>query len=339
MTKTTSNGNQSDKPPTWPANLLQALARYCFQTGNRLFAGDNVPWKRPLDGANWKIQHLLIADDAQLARTRTPFGWVDFCQIVGVTEEELDQASRWNGKGVLNILKREAATGGDWLVTDVRRTQSVFELFPETLQQLQDDLEKEGSDLAGINAEFTFREIGKNKFKTEIDSGIVIEKSDGVESKPDIMSFNTSNSLSSSLHKSYPVGYQPSNIIPLDGIELTFAPYAAKFLMLAVKDRIRHGRHFTFKSRNLALTFVSETVTGSAVSKEFPYGVIGYWVQVLLPNDLVPRMMTEFSRLKTSVDDEEEECRREIFDFPDKNLRIIIEKPENIHGIMKAVAL
>lgn len=79
-----------------------------------------------------------------------------------------------------------------------------------------------------------------------------------------------------------PIVSQPNltKIIPLDGLELILDPYAAKFLLLAVKDRIRHGRHFTLKSQNLAVTFVSETVTGSVVNKENPYGILGYWMQV-----------------------------------------------------------
>lgn len=153
--------SETDKPPTWPANLLQALARYVFQTGNRFVIGDNVPWRKSLDNSTSNIQHMLIANDPQLMRTETPFGWVDFCQIVGVTEEELDQASRWNGKGVLNLLKKDPTTGGEWLITNMNRSQSVFELFPETLQQLEKDLESEGSDLAGVNADFTFKEIPK----------------------------------------------------------------------------------------------------------------------------------------------------------------------------------
>lgn len=41
------------------------------------------------------------------------------------------------------------------------RSQSVFELFPKTLNELKQNLEYEGSDLAGINAEFAFKEIPK----------------------------------------------------------------------------------------------------------------------------------------------------------------------------------
>lgn len=32
-------------------------------------------------------------------------------------------------------------------------------MFPETLKQLEMDLQHEGSDLAGVNAEFTFTEM------------------------------------------------------------------------------------------------------------------------------------------------------------------------------------
>lgn len=43
----------------------------------------------------------------------------------------------------------------------MNRSQSVFELFPKTLNELKQNLEYEGSDLAGINAEFAFKEIPK----------------------------------------------------------------------------------------------------------------------------------------------------------------------------------
>lgn len=36
------NKQQDDLPPIWPANLLQQLARYVFQTGNRLCAGKSL---------------------------------------------------------------------------------------------------------------------------------------------------------------------------------------------------------------------------------------------------------------------------------------------------------
>ncbi|KAH8420712.1 hypothetical protein KR222_002484 [Zaprionus bogoriensis] len=327
------------RPPTWPANLLQSIARYCFQTGNGLCFGDNIPWRKCLDGsASSRMQSLLVAQDPQLGCIETPFGTVDFCQLVGVTEEELEQASRCNGHGVLNFLAMDVQTGGDWLVTNMQRTMSVFELFPETLLNLQDDLEKQGSDLAGVNAEFTFRELKPTKtVKEEVDFKSLNERCAHEENnrqltesqvKREEPSFPQSMSLSSSsLHKSCPLDNQPQapDCISLDGIEITLAPYAAKYLLLAIKDRIRHGRHFTFKAQHLALTLVAETVTGSAVSVSEPYGVLGYWVQVLISDDLVPRLMEAFRNAQ--LDGSKEPEQRLEFDWPDKNFKLIVDQP------------
>lgn len=127
-------------------------------------SGDNIPWKKSLDNTTSNIRHMLIAEDAQLNRFRSLFGLIDFCQIVGVTEEELNQATWWKGTGVLNILKKDSQTGGEWLLTDMDRSQSVFELFPKTLNELKQNLENDGSDLAGINADFMFKENPKVKY-------------------------------------------------------------------------------------------------------------------------------------------------------------------------------
>lgn len=337
------------RPPTWPANLLQSIARYCFQTGNNLCFGDNIPWRKSLDGKNnSRLQNILIAQDAQLEILETPFGMVEFCQIVGVTDEELEQASRWNGRGVLNYLRQDIQTGGEWLVTNMERNLSVFELFPERLVSLQDDLEKQGSDLAGVNSEFTFREVSRPKMasqeeiKQEIDfqtlnSQCMVDEYNRNIQQQDIQqikreeastAFPASMSMSSSsLHKSCPLDYQPQapESISLDGIEITLAPYAAKYLMLAIKDRIRHGRHFTFKAQHLALTLVAESVTGASVTKTSPYGIIGYWIQVLIPDDLVTRMMADFQSAK--LDGRSEVQQRIEFEWPDKHLKLIIDQP------------
>jgi suppressor of fused len=77
-------------PPSWPAQLLQQLAKYVFMTRNKLFPGDHIPWNKPLDGnEDTKIKHMLISLDCQLKKVKTVLGHVTFCQIVGVTEEEV----------------------------------------------------------------------------------------------------------------------------------------------------------------------------------------------------------------------------------------------------------
>lgn len=49
---------------------------------------------------------MLMTSDIQLETTHTPFGSVEFVQIVGVCAEELRAAQQWNGDGILKMLSR-----------------------------------------------------------------------------------------------------------------------------------------------------------------------------------------------------------------------------------------
>ena len=275
---------------------------------------------------------MLIAEDPQMSRTETPFGWVDFLQIVGVTAEELEQASRWNGKGVLNLLKKDHTTGGEMWITDMNRTKSVFQLFPDTLKQLEVDLEIQGSDLAGVNADFYFKEITSKMptIKQEFDD---IELNDNLAKSVAHCSIEVKKEFNDGLEhsgstdmmvnpfESFPV---PARVNYLDGIELVLAPYAAKFLVLAIKDRIRHGRHFTFKAQNMAVTFVADSVTGAVVNVKQPYGVLGYWVQILIPSNFIPQMLDKIVDINKSAT----ELKTPItYEWPERNLRFIIDMP------------
>lgn len=68
-------------PPTWPAAIMQALAKYVFQSENRLCSGDHVSWHCPLDNSESRIQHMLMTEDPQLGTVMTPFGPVAFIQV------------------------------------------------------------------------------------------------------------------------------------------------------------------------------------------------------------------------------------------------------------------
>ncbi|KAA0195040.1 hypothetical protein HAZT_HAZT004912 [Hyalella azteca] len=93
-------------PPTWPAAIMQGLAKYVFQSESTLCVGDHVSWNSPLDGGESRLQHMLMAEDPCLGMVRTPNGNVQFVQVVGITSEELRAVQHWNGAGVLAILKR-----------------------------------------------------------------------------------------------------------------------------------------------------------------------------------------------------------------------------------------
>lgn len=64
-------------PPTWPANVMQQLAKYVFNSGNMLLPGDHVSWHASLDGGSGRITQILMGRDPQLpASVSTPHGEV-----------------------------------------------------------------------------------------------------------------------------------------------------------------------------------------------------------------------------------------------------------------------
>lgn len=65
-----------------------------------------MSWHCGLDGGESRLQHMLMGEDPQLQVTVTPHGTVRFVQIFGACLEELQAVQRWNGPGVLQILKR-----------------------------------------------------------------------------------------------------------------------------------------------------------------------------------------------------------------------------------------
>lgn len=64
-----------------------------------------MSWHSPLDATDSRIQHMLMAEDAQLSPVKSGLGHVNFIQIVGVCAEELKAAQHWNGPGVLELLR------------------------------------------------------------------------------------------------------------------------------------------------------------------------------------------------------------------------------------------
>lgn len=141
--------------------------------------GDHVSWHNPLDRSpGGKIVQILMAKDPQLpSQSQSPHGevslkigkknifWVcklcknhrfcclqiSFVQIVGITSEELKAAQHWNGLGVINLLKMSKSLS-PWLITDMNRSQSIMEEDPSIAAQIQDGIEREGSNLSGVSA-------------------------------------------------------------------------------------------------------------------------------------------------------------------------------------------
>jgi hypothetical protein len=67
--------------------------------------GDHISWHCPIDSADTKLHHFLLAEDPQLRIVRTPYGSVQFLQLVGITHDELGAVQQWNGPEILHILR------------------------------------------------------------------------------------------------------------------------------------------------------------------------------------------------------------------------------------------
>lgn len=215
-------------------------------------------------------------------------------------------------------------TGGDWLVTDIARAKSVFKLFPDTLEQLKIDLEREGSDLAGIDAEFEFQEFQDNVLNdlsiNQIEKISKTLSNTSFEAKIEIKPFDSLNNNPSPILAKFPL----ERATFLNGVKLKFAAYTTKYIYLCLNDRIRHGRHFTFKNLDTAVTFVAESVTGSYCTQSTPFVLMGYWLQILIPNKLVNDMANCFKDFQ-SPESINEKCLPLEFEWQSFNLKIVID--------------
>ncbi|XP_066535034.1 suppressor of fused homolog isoform X2 [Hoplias malabaricus] len=148
-------------PPTWPAELMQGLARYVFQSENTFCSGDHISWHSPLDNSESRIQHMLLTEDPQMQPVQTPFGHVNFLQIVGVCTEELQAAQQWNGQGILDLLRGVHIAGGPWLITDMRRGETIFDIDPHLQERVDKGIETDGSNLSGVSAKCAWDDLSR----------------------------------------------------------------------------------------------------------------------------------------------------------------------------------
>lgn len=341
-------------PPTWPAGLLQALARYVFQSENTLCAGDHIPWYASLDGSESRIQHMMMTEDSQLQPISTPFGTVNFVQVVGVCAEELKAAQHWNGPGLLDLIKTISVAGGPWLITDMRRGETIFEIDPQLQEQVDKGIENDGSNLSGVSGrcfweDASFESASNTRFgggeEQEDDKEIsreTVQRSCNETDRRQLSNYESEQiklTLKKGLGNTLPVlpsiktkhhecqsetdDHKPaarkssfdgsvSSEVPsdfmrtqiFDAVHIKLNLETGAMLPLALRGRLKHGRHFTFKSvlNESAITLVSSSVVGAIVTEESPYAAHGPWLQILLSDDFIDELLQELSYIAdTSV--------------------------------------
>jgi suppressor of fused-like protein len=93
------------QPPAWVLNFLQNLARYVDTRGNVLRSGDWMTANGPIAlDQQTRLCSMGFVLDPELGRIDTPHGYVDFIQVVGLTQAEELAAKRWNTRALLDAL-------------------------------------------------------------------------------------------------------------------------------------------------------------------------------------------------------------------------------------------
>lgn len=133
-------------PPAWPANLLQNLARYVFNSGNWFEAGHHMNVNGPIAGdrPDTAIRAIAFVEDPELGTIETVHGRVRFLQVVGLTIEEYEAVQLWNTIALLEAL----APSLPLFVTDVDRGSLLGD--PAIARRVEAGVEQEGSSTGSL---------------------------------------------------------------------------------------------------------------------------------------------------------------------------------------------
>jgi hypothetical protein len=132
--------------PVWPANLLQNLARYVFNSGNWFEAGHHMNVNGPIAGdrPDTAIRAIAFVEDPELRTIETVHGRVRFLQVVGLTMEEYEAVQLWNTIALLETL----APSLPLFITDVDRGSLLRE--PTIAPRVEAGMAQEGSSTGSL---------------------------------------------------------------------------------------------------------------------------------------------------------------------------------------------
>lgn len=132
--------------PMWAVSMLQNLARYVFESGNVLAAGDHIDMNGPIvQGSPTAIRAIAFTADPELPAIDSPNGRVRFIQVVGLTLDEYAAIQDWDTHGLLELLARNDPL----LVTDLERASLLDD--PATADEIRRRTASEGSSMSAIN--------------------------------------------------------------------------------------------------------------------------------------------------------------------------------------------
>ncbi|KUF35786.1 MULTISPECIES: suppressor of fused domain protein [Lysinibacillus] len=145
-----------EEPPAWALNLLQNMGRYVFNSGNVFRAGDYLDANGPIClDADTQLTALAFTYDPQLAEINTPNGKMEFIQMVGISEDELEAMQTWNTLGVLEAGIEQIPS----YITDLTRNSLLQN--QEVVAAVEHGMEEDGSNTGFLFVDQLAWEIGK----------------------------------------------------------------------------------------------------------------------------------------------------------------------------------
>ncbi|XP_064451295.1 suppressor of fused homolog isoform X4 [Mirounga angustirostris] len=247
-------------PPTWPAELMQGLARYVFQSENTFCSGDHVSWHSPLDNSESRIQHMLLTEDPQMQPVQTPFGVVTFLQ------ERVDKGIETDGSNLSGVSAKCAWDDLSRPPEDDEDSRSICistqprRLSGKDTEQIRETLRR-GLE---INNKPVLPPINPQR-----QNGFTHDRA---PSRKDSLESDSSTAV---------IPHELVRTRQLESVHLKFNQESGALIPLCLRGRLLHGRHFTYKSitGDMAITFVSTGVEGAFATEEHPYAAHGPWLQ------------------------------------------------------------
>jgi len=151
-----SEDEDEDEPPTWALNLLQNMGRYVFNSGNVFRTGDYLDANGPIClDADTQLTALAFTHDPELAEMDTPNGKVEFIQMVGITEDELEAMQTWKTLGVLQVGINQIPS----YITDLTRASLLQN--PEIVEAVERGMVEDGSSTGFLFVDQLAWQVGK----------------------------------------------------------------------------------------------------------------------------------------------------------------------------------
>ena len=115
--------DETPQNPVWVCRLIQNLAKYVSRTGNWFEDNHWIPTNGPIRlQSDTTLVGIAFSSDPRMPRIDTPHGNVDFLQMFGITQKEIDGLGK--DRELTKRLLDKHRIENPLLITDLKRTDS-----------------------------------------------------------------------------------------------------------------------------------------------------------------------------------------------------------------------